>query len=192
MEFATPDVSMTRLRKSASTAAIAFATASAWSGLSGVSWHHRFQGGTLDDPFMHRAMERMAELGLVPAIHTGPSSSSESLWRLHRLASDFPGVTILAMDAFQTYEHTLNALHVAERTDNILWDLSHVKDWRRFGVWITRHGSLKLCFGGTLPYLGGSTEIADRLLDDIRTSDMNPEDRDNVLSANLARLLERS
>src|SRR4029453_16934141 len=47
-------------------------------------------------------MRPSGELGLVPLIHTNAESNLEAVWRLERLALEFPALTFVSMDALTT------------------------------------------------------------------------------------------
>ena len=59
-------------------------------GLEGVVWHSRFQGVAVDHQLMRPLLKKVQELGLVPLIHTNAESNLEAVWRLERLALEFP------------------------------------------------------------------------------------------------------
>ena len=67
-------------------------------GLLGISFHSRFQGGSIDDMWVFRYIERMGELGLVPYVHTVGESVDESLWKIESLAKGLPDVQFLVLD----------------------------------------------------------------------------------------------
>ena len=53
-------------------------------GMVGISFHGRFQGVSHDSPWVHRYIERLGELGMVPFIHAPSESPEESLWNANR------------------------------------------------------------------------------------------------------------
>ena len=63
-------------------------------GLDGVVWHSRFQGVAVDHPLMRPLLKKVRELGLVPLIHTNAESNLEAVWRLERLAVEFPDIKV--------------------------------------------------------------------------------------------------
>ena len=91
-------------------------------GLDGLSWHPRLQGVFLDNPWMRPYLKRMSELGLVPILHCNAESKMEASWRLQKLAFEFPELTFLAFDSFWSYERSMETLHLAAHTPNVLWD----------------------------------------------------------------------
>src|SRR5262249_24671877 len=86
--------------------------------LDGISFHARFQGVSMDDPWIARYIEQMVNLALVPVLHAMTESADESLWKIGRLASSFPGLPMLVLDAFSTFEGTKEVSNVADRCPN--------------------------------------------------------------------------
>jgi predicted TIM-barrel fold metal-dependent hydrolase len=163
-------------------------------GLNGLSWHHRFQGTPLDTPLMKPILGTMADLGLVPLVHTNANSTIEAPWRAQRLAQQFPQLTFLALDAFHNHEVAQQTLFIAEQTPNILWDLSGPLlvwnlGWDVVSTWIRRHGGERLVFGGDLAYSntsrppGGRSLLRDMLL----ASDLPEEAKAQILGGNVRR-----
>ena len=91
-------------------------------GVRGISYHTRFQGVSLESPWVHRGIERIGELGLVPFIHAVGESASEQLWKVDVLAADFPDLTFVVLDAFSTFEQSALVPHVAARRPNLIFD----------------------------------------------------------------------
>lgn len=93
-------------------------------GWAGISFHTRFQGVSMDSPWVTRHVERIGALGMVPVIHAMTESSDEALWKTAEVARAFPDVTMLVLDAFSSFEGTREAFTVAERCPNLCWDTS--------------------------------------------------------------------
>jgi predicted TIM-barrel fold metal-dependent hydrolase len=87
-------------------------------GLVAISFHTRFQGVSMDSQWVLRYLDRMGELGLVPIIHAMDDTPEESLWKLASIARSLPDLTILALDAFSSYEATRQCFFVAEVASN--------------------------------------------------------------------------
>lgn len=158
--------------------------------LDGLSWHHRLQGCYIDNKWMRPILRRMADLGMVPVIHTNAESKLEAPWRLQRLAEEFPELTFIALDAFYSYEQTLEVLHIAEHTPNILWDVGGPMGWASIEAWVQRHGSAQFTFSTGASYAatrsGGGGRS--RLLETILRSSLSEQDKANILSGNVRRL----
>src|SRR3989475_4577439 len=95
--------------------------------MEGVVWHNRFQGVAVDHQLMRPLLKKVSELGLVPLVHTNAESNLEAVWRLERLALEFPELTFVAMDALTTNTNSQLALDIAKRTPNILFDTAHIR-----------------------------------------------------------------
>ncbi len=163
-------------------------------GLDGLSWHHRLQGGFIDSPWMRPYLERMAQLGLVPVIHTNAESKLEAPWRLQRLALEFPELTFIALDAFYSYEQSTEVLFMAERTPNVVWDLGGPYTPGLFGLVeaaIRDLGAERFCFSSTLSYAATASEKRPPLLEAIEASSLDREQRAQLLSGTLRRVFRR-
>jgi predicted TIM-barrel fold metal-dependent hydrolase len=164
-------------------------------GLDGFSWHHRLQGGFIDSPWMRPYLARMAELGLVPVIHTNAESRLEAPWRLQRLAYEFPQLRFLALDAFFSYEQSTEVLFLAERTPNIVWDLGGPSAAGLFPLIesaVRSLGSERFCFSANLSYAGIASSRPPELLERILESGLSREHKANLLAGSLRRLFPRA
>ena len=65
-------------------------------------WHNRFQGVAIDHQLMRPLLKKVSELGLLPIVHTNAESNMEAVWRLERLALEFPELTFVSLDALTT------------------------------------------------------------------------------------------
>ena len=157
--------------------------------LEGVVWHSRFQGVAVDHQLMRPLLKKVAELGLVPFVHTNGESNLEAAWRLERLANEFPELTFIALDGFWGSAHSQMVLEIAKRTPNIIWDNSggHRQGFlRRF---VEEAGSHKLVLGSTY-YSSPPSYLKNRELESILECGMREEDMANVLGLNVKRLFE--
>ncbi len=155
--------------------------------LEGVVWHSRFQGVAVDHQLMRPLLKKVAELRLVPFLHTNGESNLEAAWRLERLANEFPEITFIALDGFWGSAHSQMVLEIAKRTPNIIWDNSggHRQGFlRRF---VEEAGSHKLVLGSTY-YSSPPSYRKNRELEAILESGMREEDMANVLALNVKRL----
>jgi predicted TIM-barrel fold metal-dependent hydrolase len=157
-------------------------------GFQAISWHHRQQGLPINHPVMHRFVGRMAELGMVPFVHTFVGADFESIWRLRDLAAAFPEVQFLCMDATTDAEVFEEALAAGARTPNLLFDTTSLAlgpvAIERF---VEALGAERLLFGSNLY----SDSPADRLeaLDAVREAGISEPDRAAILGGNARRLL---
>jgi predicted TIM-barrel fold metal-dependent hydrolase len=156
-------------------------------GLAGISFHTRFQGVSLDSQWIVRAIERMAERGLVPVVHSMDETPDEALWKLAALARRFPDVTMLALDAFGSYESTRQVSFVAEVAPNIVFDTSLSYNFDFIEDFARRFGVERVAFGTDL-YSWPVGRRINHLLDQIVASDLRPGEKEAILGGNARRL----
>lgn len=154
--------------------------------LNGVVWHNRFQGVAVDHQLMRPLLKKASEIGLVPLIHTNAESNLEAVWRLERLAVEFPEITFVSMDALTTNTNSQLTLDIAKRTRNILFDTAHVRSpyVRQF---VESVGSHRLVFGSLFYSHPASYEHC-ATLDEIKAAKISDEDKANILSLNTKKL----
>jgi len=155
--------------------------------LDGVVWHHRFQGVAVDHPLMRPLLKKVKELGLVPLIHTNAESNLEAVWRLERLAVEFPDLTFVSMDALTTNTNSQLALDIAKRTTNILFDTAHVRGSAYVRQFVETVGSHRLVFGSLFYSHPASYEHC-ATLEEVKAAKISEADKANVLSQNTKRL----
>jgi predicted TIM-barrel fold metal-dependent hydrolase len=119
-------------------------------GLVAISFHTRFQGVSMDSRWILRYLDRMGELGLVPIIHAMDDTPEESLWKLASIARSFPDLTILALDAFSSYEATRQCFFVADVAPNIVFDTSLSYNFDFIEEFAGRFGHERVLFGTDL------------------------------------------
>jgi predicted TIM-barrel fold metal-dependent hydrolase len=95
-----------------------------WSelGLAGVSFHTRFQGVSIDSPWVSTYCERIGSHGMVPYVHCFGQSPEESLWKVDHLAGDLPDLAMVVLDVFADAEQPRQLPRVAERNPNLYFD----------------------------------------------------------------------
>jgi len=151
--------------------------------LAGVVWHNRFQGVAIDHQLMRPLLKKVSELKLVPLIHTNAESNMEAVWRLERLALEFPEITFVAMDALTTNVNSQLALDIAKRTRNILFDTAHVRGSGYVRHFVETVGSRRLIFGSLFYSYPASYEHC-ATLHEIKGAGIADEDKANILSLN--------
>src|ERR1041385_370436 len=156
-------------------------------GLNGVVWHSRFQGLAVDHQLMRPLLKKVRELQLVPLIHTNAESNLEAVWRLERLALEFPDLTFVSLDALTTNTNSQLALDIAKRTPNILFDTAHVRSGAFIRQFVEQAGSHRLVFGSLFYSYPASYERC-ATLEEIKTAKISEEDKTNVLSRNAEKL----
>jgi uncharacterized protein len=155
--------------------------------LEGVVWHSRFQGVAVDHQLMRPLLRKVSELGLVPLVHTNAESNLEAVWRLERLALEFPNLTFVAMDALTTNTNSQLALDIAKRTANILFDTAHVRSSAYVRQFVEAVGSHRLVFGSLFYSHPASYEHC-ATLQELREAKISDEDMANILALNAKRL----
>lgn len=158
-------------------------------GLEGVVWHHRFQGMAIDHQLMRPLLRKVRQLGLVPLIHTNAESNLEAVWRLERLAIEFPEITFLSMDALTTNTNSQLALDIAKRTPNILFDTAHVRGSAYVKNFVDAVGSHRLVFGSLFYSHPASYEHCGTL-QEVKAATISEADMANILALNAKRLFK--
>jgi predicted TIM-barrel fold metal-dependent hydrolase len=157
--------------------------------LDGVVWHSRFQGVAVDHQLMRPLLKKVSDLELVPLIHTNAESNLEAVWRLERLALEFPEITFVSLDALTTNTNSQLALDIAKRTANILFDTAHVRGSAYIRQFVEAVGSRRLVFG-SLFYSHPASYERCASLDEIKTAKVSDEDKENILSLNAKKLFK--
>jgi len=157
--------------------------------MGGVVWHNRFQGVVIDHPLMRPLLKKVSELGLVPLVHTNAESNMEAVWRLERLAQEFPEVTFLSMDALTTNANSQLTLDIAKRTKNILFDTAHVRSSTYVRQFVEAVGSHRLVFGSLFYSHPASYEHCGTL-EEVKGARIRDQDMANILSLNARRLFK--
>jgi hypothetical protein len=155
--------------------------------LEGVVWHNRFQGVAVDHQLMRPLLKKVSELGLVPIVHTNAESNLEAVWRLERLALEFPELTFVAMDALTTNVNSQIVLDIAKRTPNILFDTAHVRSSGYVRQFVETVGSHRLVFGSLFYSYPASYERC-AVLEEVKEAKISDEDKANILWLNAKRL----
>jgi predicted TIM-barrel fold metal-dependent hydrolase len=156
-------------------------------GLAGISFHTRFQGVSMDSPWVTRYVERIGELGIVPVIHAMTESSDEALWKAAEVARAFPDLSMLILDSFSTFEGTREAFVIAERCPNLLFDTSLSYNFDFLEQFAQQFGAERVVFGTDLysPPLGRRIS---HLVLQILESSLNDDDKAKVLGRNARQL----
>ena len=155
--------------------------------LEGVVWHNRFQGVAIDHQLMRPLLKKVRELGLVPLVHTNAESNMEAVWRLERLALEFPELTLVAMDALTTNVNSQLVLDIAKRTPNILFDTAHVRSSAYIRQFVETVGSHRLIFGSLFYSHPASYEHC-ATLGEVKGAQISQEDMANILALNAKKL----
>jgi predicted TIM-barrel fold metal-dependent hydrolase len=140
---------------------------------------------------MRPLLKKVSELGLVPVIHTNAESNLEAVWRLERLAVEFPELTFLSLDALTTNANSQLVLDVAKRTPNILFDTAHVRGAAYVKNFVEAVGSQRLVFGSLFYSYPASYEHCATLAE-VKAAGISDTDLANILALNAKRLFNGS
>jgi predicted TIM-barrel fold metal-dependent hydrolase len=158
-------------------------------GLIGVSFHTRFQGVTTDSYLVRGLVERMAELELVPFIHAYAGSPDEAPWMVAELAKTMPEVTMLVLDGFSGLERSAKESSLAAAAaPNLVFDTSLAYSFDIVERFVANFGAERLVFGTDMyspPLAYRRSTVLDQLLD----SGLDDQQKQAVLSSNIARIL---
>jgi predicted TIM-barrel fold metal-dependent hydrolase len=158
-------------------------------GLRGVSFHARYQAVNYGSPWLYRYVEKVATLGLVPYLHVVAEVVDSALWRLTRLALDFPDLEIVAVDAFSSFERGYECMHVAALAPNIVFDTSLSRSFTQAEALIKEFGVNRVLFG-TDQYSVPRREHSDgSRVRQILDSGLSESDKAAVLGGNIQRIL---
>ena len=155
--------------------------------LVAISFHTRFQGVSMDSQWILRYLERMGELGLVPVIHAMDDTPEESLWKLASIARSLPDLTILALDAFSSYEATKQCFFVADVAPNIVFDTSLSYNFDFIEEFAVRFGPERVLFGTDL-YSWPVGRRVSHLLPQIVACGLSRDAKASILGDNARRL----
>jgi len=119
-------------------------------GLAGISFHVRFQGVSLDSPWIRTYVERMVEKGLTPVLHAVDETSENPLWKVAAIARSFPDTEMLVLDAFGSHERGKECFFTAEVAPNLVFDTSLAQTWELIEGFARRFGAERVAFGTDL------------------------------------------
>jgi predicted TIM-barrel fold metal-dependent hydrolase len=159
-------------------------------GLAGVSFDTRYHGVNIDSVLVRRLIERMGTLGLVPFLHAVPDVSAQALWRVSALAREFPGMPMIALDPFSSYEQVQQLYFLAELAPNLLFDTGQTQSFDRMRAFIRRFGAGRVVFGSDL--YSHPVGVQPHVLPDILKADLSDAERAQILSGNIMKLLKIS
>jgi predicted TIM-barrel fold metal-dependent hydrolase len=158
-------------------------------GLRGISFHTRFQGVSVDSPWVRRYLERMGELGLVPFMHAVGESASELLWKIDMLATDLPELPMVVLDAFSTFEQCTQVPHLAARHPQLTFDTAITHSFSFVRSIVDRFGASRVAYGSDLHNAPRGTAPLLHCLPDILASDLSPEDKALIVGDNIRAIL---
>jgi predicted TIM-barrel fold metal-dependent hydrolase len=157
-------------------------------GFVGISFHVRFQGVSMDSPWVRRYIERMGEVGLIPYLHAIGDSPEEALWKIDALADDFPDLTMFVLDAFSSFEQAREVIHVADRRANLLFDTALAYNFGLVQPALARFGPQRFFYGSDI-YSWPAVTKPGHMLDQIVDSDLSHADKTALLGGTLRGVL---
>jgi len=158
--------------------------------LKGISFHTRFQGVSIDSPWVRRYLERMGELGLVPFVHAVGESAAEALWKIDNIAADFPDLVMVVLDAFSTFEQSAFVVRVAGRRPNLVFDTALAHGWAFPAQVVAELGATRIVYGSDLYSSTGSPLDMYHVLDALIASGLPASDIDLIVSGNIRAILD--
>ena len=158
-------------------------------GLVGLSFHTRFQGVSLDSQWIHRYIERMGALGLVPVIHAMDETPEEAHWKLAQLARALPEIPMLVLDAFGSYESTRQCFFIAEIAPNLTFDTSLSYNFDFIEDFARQFGAERVAFGTDL-YSPPVGRRISHLLPQILESALSKDEKALILGGNARKLFD--
>ena len=156
-------------------------------GIAGISFHTRFQGASMDSPWIAKYVARMGEHGMVPVLHAMTESPDEALWKSAQIARAFPDMQMLVLDSFSTFEGTKENSDIAEMCPNLLFDTSLSYNFDFIEAFAKRFGADRVVFGTDLysPPLGRRIS---HLVPQIIESSLSHDDKVKIFGGTLRRL----
>ena len=113
----------------------------------------------------------------------------EAVWRLERLALEFPELTLCRWMRLTTNVNSQLVLDIAKRTPNILFDTAHVRSSGYVRQFVETVGSHRLLFG-SLFYSHPASYEHSATLAEVKAAKISDDDMANILSRNAKKLFK--
>jgi predicted TIM-barrel fold metal-dependent hydrolase len=156
-------------------------------GLSGVIWHHMFDGQFMDWPSTCEAIDECRALDLRVFVHVMVGSLLEAPWRLGKLCEQFPDLRIVALDGLSSPHHGQAMIELARQYPQLVLDTSVLATFgnllRRF---VEVNGDERLVFG--TDFEPNAFSFPYPLAEILHNPALGPESRAKVLRHNAARV----
>lgn len=156
--------------------------------ISGVMWHHRHQGSSIDDPTTAECLSKMDELDLVAYIHSFPESQLEDLGKVEKVAplTDSP---IIVLDSLGLYSNVETAIELATEHDNVYFDTALLFSLGRIVERLVEEiGAERLIFGSDL-YTNPLMYRYSSDLYQVQKAQISETEREKILSENIKKIL---
>lgn len=158
-------------------------------GLWGIMFHHRFAGKVIDHGSMWPILEQASRLDVPVLVHCLAESTLEALWRLERLAEEFPDVAFLALDALSSPSNAQWSVQIARRRPNIWFDTAVMCPVPSLiGPFTEAVGPDRLVYGSDL-YVDPPTYYFPGSLFEILAAPVDDATKRAILAGNARRLL---
>ena len=151
-------------------------------GAAGVVWSPRAQGIFGNDHSLAALCIHADKCGLVSMIHSAPYSVNEGLWRLWALAKQCPGVPLVLLGVFESWENIQFVREHQGGGDNVFYDLSLLSESWDLDALVGSMGHDRLLFGS------GGGDLLERTLGVVERSGLAAQVKDAILSANAGEL----
>jgi predicted TIM-barrel fold metal-dependent hydrolase len=158
-------------------------------GFNAVTWHHRFQGGAIDEPVTKSCLQRADDLNLVTFIHCFPTSNLEALRRIKNIA-EYTTQPIVILDAFADYDNVELAIELGKEYDHLYFDTALMFSIGQVVESIVEElGSERLIFGSDL-YTQPLMYQYSADLFQVRKAQISEDERQDILENNIRRILD--
>ncbi len=164
--------------------------------LNGVVWHHRYQGTHIAHVSMMPFIKKIEELNLPVFIHVVDESNLESPWELEALASAFPNVTFVAIDALSGSVNFHLMIGICKRLSNVFVETGVLRSVGRFVDHFVRElGSERILFGTDLQLDPPSStsrlwNVPFPLIEIKESQELSAMDKENIFANNAIRLFK--
>jgi predicted TIM-barrel fold metal-dependent hydrolase len=118
--------------------------------LTGIIFHPRFQGASLESYWILRYVERILSNGMTPVICGMGETVEEALWKVAYVAKTFKDSEFLVAVALSTWENASQAYTVSDECPNLSWDTSLTYEFDMIEPFIEVAGSRRVVFGTDL------------------------------------------
>jgi predicted TIM-barrel fold metal-dependent hydrolase len=158
-------------------------------GMTGLVWRHRGHGVFADVPIMAKFVARAAERALLPVFHVTPRSGNEALWRVWRLAEQFPDVPMVALGALSSWDQVEQIVSNPGRAPNLRYETSEMSEGPRvLDRLVVALGAERLLYGSGVHNLRDA-EVYASAHAAIAGSDLPPRTKERILWRNASELL---
>jgi len=158
-------------------------------GFVGVSWHHKYQGGPIDEPVTRACLRRLDDLDMVGVIHAYQIADAENLEYLDAVADETDRPLVI-LDALSTALGTKRAIELGRRHDNLHFDTAMLHPLGNpIDRIVDELGADRLLFG-TAQYTRPLQYRRSATLFQVQHADVPEKARERILAGNARRLFD--